>query len=211
MRKDCAMPKQHHNVVNIRGTSGSGKSTVVRRVMERFGVAREDVLGQYRDRKPGIIGHWLKEPSQLFVAGRYATACGGCDSMSWKGAADDICNLIEAWAKDCPVLCEGLMLSSWGSGRLLDLAKRCDMHMHVLQLTTPLEECLASVNERRAARYAAKGQQAPRLNPRNTELKYKSALSGAKTLKQLGVHVEFLDREAAYHRAFDLVGGVMWP
>lgn len=211
-----------HCIVNIRGTSGSGKSTVARRVMEQLtnvgGYANHMVLDEVAGRER-IIGHsvcpqaastddGLTSGIGVFFMGKYATDCGGCDSMSWKGAADYICEQVLWRAAQGPVIMEGLMLSSWGNGRLRDLWERSGGKLHVLQLTTPLQDCLDAVNCRRAGAWTRKGLEGspPPLNPANTTSKWKSAQRGAELMRQGGMTtVEFLDREAAFQRAMELV------
>jgi hypothetical protein len=195
-----------HKIVNIRGTSGSGKTTVVNRVMEllreREKVEKDTLLWLEMGGKQRVVGHRI---GPVFVAGRYSTTCGGCDTMSWKGAADDVCALVLAQAAQGPVVFEGLMVSGWGTGRLKDLWEAAGRNLHVIQLTTPLEDCLASVQARRAARAAAKGEEAKPLNPENTTAKWHGTRRGSELLVKAGVPVEFLDREAAFHRAKELV------
>lgn len=193
-------------VVNVRGTSGSGKSTVAYRVIEKLAGSRQPG-GDLRQMMAGKERHAGHQVGNLFLVGKYATDCGGCDSMSWKGAADDICDLIKHKAMFGPVLAEGLMLSSWGSGRLYDLSQAESVDLHALMLTTSLEECLASVRARREGAWRRKGLKGspPPLNPENTTAKYHGSLKGAQTLEKMGVKVEYLDREAAFARALALV------
>lgn len=196
-----------HCIVNIRGTSGSGKSTVARRVMEQLmlgGHANHQELRELGGRQR-IAGHQV---GPVFLLGKYATDCGGCDAMSWRGAADEICELAMDKFGHGPVIMEGLMLSSWGNGRLRDLWERTSGKLHVLQLTTPLQDCLDAVNNRRAGAWTRKGLDGnpPPLNPENTTSKWKSAQRGAELMRQGGMDtVEFLDREAAFQRAMELV------
>lgn len=195
-----------HNVVNIRGTSGSGKSTVARRVIEHLvsaGHHNHQVVGELGG-KNRILGHQVGD---VFFLGKYATDCGGVDSMSWKGAADDICDLVHHKATHGPVVFEGLMASSWGTGRLLDLWERCEKRVHVLMLTTSLEDCLASVNARRRGRAEREGKEYTPVNPENTRAKYHGSLKGAENLVARGMTtIERVGREEAYLRARELLG-----
>lgn len=133
--------------------------------------------------------------------------------MSWKGAADYICDLLKWKSKHGPVFAEGLMLAGWGTGRLRSLWEQTERKLHVIQLTTPLEECLESVRQRRAAAHAAKAAARPGvelpplkpLNPDNTVAKWHGTMRGSELLQQAGVPVLFLDREAAYQRAKELL------
>lgn len=199
--------------VNIRGTSGSGKTTVVTRLidhLEKNGYSRSTPLEESIGGKTRKVGLWV---GPVFLAGRYDTTCGGCDTMSWKGAADDVCRLVrEHVALKESVVFEGLMVSGWGTGRLRDLWKATEERLVIIQLTTPLKECLESIGARREAAHsrkmAEKGLNTPPLkplNPENTTAKWHGTMRGSELLQKSGVPVLFLDREAAYHRAKELL------
>lgn len=194
-----------YNIVNIRGTSGSGKTTVVTRLLEEWkllgvplGPAETRVI-QGKERR---VGHLA---GSLFIVGRYDTTCGGCDTMNWKGAADDVCDLVREKYHFGPVLFEGLMVSGWGTGRLRSLWEETGGKLHVIQLTTSLEECLASVRQRREERARAAGKEVKPLNPDNTVMKWHGTMRGSELLVKSGVPVEFLGRDAALARAVELL------
>lgn len=103
-------------IVNIRGTSGSGKSTLVKRLLDEF--PHEEVSFQFPGMKrPKTVGYLIKgfygEEPDIFIVGSYNTQCGGCDSMSYKGAHDDFERMIrEHAALGHNVIFEGLTVSS---------------------------------------------------------------------------------------------------
>ena len=97
------------------------------------------------------------------------------------------------------------MLAGWGTGRLRSLWEECEQKLHVIQLTTSLEECLASVQARREERARAAGKETKPLNPDNTVAKWHGTMRGSELLQKSGVPVEFLDREAAFLRARELL------
>jgi ABC-type dipeptide/oligopeptide/nickel transport system ATPase component len=190
-------------VINIRGTSGSGKSFIAYRLMNHF-KRREDIKQTFAGRER-IVGVRLETPGRhnLVLAGRYSTTCGGCDCLSWKGAAEDIMGLVAKWSIKSDVLLEGLMVSSWAASRLLTL---CDNYNTTLiQLTTPLEDCLKAVQDRRNERATKVGRKAEPLNPKNTTIKWKQVVTQGNVLKTLGARIEFLDREDAYRRCCELL------
>jgi hypothetical protein len=190
-------------IINIRGTSGAGKSFIAYRLMDQF-KTRADLKQTFAGRER-IVGVRLSAPKRrdLVLAGRYTTACGGCDCLSWKGAADDIMGLVKKWNADADVLLEGLMVSSWAAPRLLTLCN--DYGATLIQLTTPLEDCLDAVQSRRDKRAADAGKEALPLNPKNTASKWRSVYTQGVTLKALGARIEFLDRAAAYRRCCELL------
>lgn len=103
-------------IINIRGTSGSGKSTLVKRLLDEF--PHKPVSFQFSGMKsPRTVGYLIKgyegDEPDIFVVGRYDTQCGGCDSMSYKGAHDDMERMIrEHAALGRSVVFEGLTVSS---------------------------------------------------------------------------------------------------
>lgn len=139
-------------IIQIRGTSGSGKSTVVKKL-----------LSQNWDWTP-IFKSGRKKPlyyktKGIVVLGHYESPCGGCDTI---GSAPKIFELIkEVIEKENPktLICEGLLLSEdvkWTS-------QLVDYGLVVLYLTTPSEECLVRIKQRRSAVGNEK-----ELNPSNT-------------------------------------------
>src|ERR1700678_2828377 len=143
-------------IVNIRGTSGSGKSTLVRAVMDLYPDRMPvHVLGRRQPEK-----YILTSPGhRLCVIGHYNSPCGGCDTIK---TVDRVYAVVgEALQSGCDVLYEGIMVSD-DVCRAVELNARSAVH--VVLLTTPINECLGAVASRRAAR----GDPRP-LDPTNTE------------------------------------------
>lgn len=140
-------------IINIRGTSGSGKSTIVRALMDSF-EEREPLVQSGRRQPIGYLcaGPYLaSSPAALTLAvvGHYETACGGCDTIS---KMDEIFGLVRDYHdRATHVVFEGLLISA-------DVNRTLALHedgfpLFVVALDkVPLEVCLASVNERRLAR-----------------------------------------------------------
>jgi hypothetical protein len=180
-------------IIVMRGTSGSGKTYVAQQVIAAL---------RARDGEPEVLPLGAKAKvggyrwPRVTVVGRYETACGGCDSMSWKGAADDIEALVVAEVgAGRHVLLEGLMVATWGWERLLRMGAVAPLQ--VVHLTTPLEDCLTAVGDRRAARAEAKGVETTPLNPKNTTDKYYGLLTHTRNQRKKGVPIAELDRAAA--------------
>lgn len=125
-------------IIQIRGTSGSGKTWVMREVMKRLSgmVTRTPVYVEKRKRPL----YYLFD-NRIAVLGSYEAACGGCDTI---GSARAVFETIQALPAGIEtIICEGLLLSEdvkW-STQLPDL--------RVLFLSTPLETCLKQIGERR--------------------------------------------------------------
>lgn len=207
-------------IVNVRGTSGSGKSTLVRAVIESYAVrvpvhvpGRKRPLcyrlwrdsqfyaqDTFQDTFQGQNLPPQERPPDLVVLGHYDTACGGCDTIPTTQEAFDMA--VEAHhLLGCHVLYEGLLLSADIKHTLALAADVGVENLLVVELATSLEECLASVNKRRAARDTT----LPPVNPKNTESKWKGVRSSTQKLLDAGVAVETLDREAALARVLEVL------
>lgn len=89
--------------INIRGTNGTGKTTLARGFIEADKNAEEIFIKGMK--KPAFV--YCHEQNVLIV-GHYRNKCGGCDTMVKK----DIIRLIKlAWLTDCNVLFEGVLVS----------------------------------------------------------------------------------------------------
>ncbi len=138
-------------IIQIRGTSGSGKTTVMREVMDLMGDWNAKIV---EGRKKPLYYRSCSDWPDTVVLGHYEeSACGGCDTI---GSAPKVVDLIQE-VKAKVILCEGLLLSEdvkW--------AKQME-DLHVVFLTTSLEECLRRITKRRKDA----GNDKP-LNPKNT-------------------------------------------
>jgi len=181
-------------IVNISGTSGSGKSTVVRKLLEasRFGTK---IIKANKDM--GRIIYVGDQP--VFVAGRYGVHdTAGCDCVK---DVEFWYNTIYEMAERHNVVYEGLFVMNHMRG--IDLVKkiRGRATMHVINLTTPFEVCIAGINERRARRNQ------PEFTGDLDNLKGHTTRANnfAFKLRQLGAQVYNLDRDAAVTKLKELV------
>jgi len=143
-------------IYNIRGTSGSGKTFLVRKLVQHYnGEEIHDEAGK-------IFGYRL--PQNLYVLGRYDDAIkgGGVDNITGAlhkrflahggsgNSMDAVEQQVRKWAQmGCHVLFEGIIVTSvWG--RWVQLA--ADEQVHFLFLDTPLEVCYQRVLERSGGR-----------------------------------------------------------
>ena len=155
-------------VINVRGTSGSGKSTIVRGIMAMGAT----VIPIGEDRKPDgyiVTGPLFKRST--YIVGPYVTACGGCDQIATQ---DEICDRIRAYAGLGDVLVEGLLMSH-SFARYAALDRELDkqgIHCIWAFLDTPLEVCLDRVRARREERRLATGGEFKELNVKNTTDKW---------------------------------------
>lgn len=174
-------------IINIRGTSGSGKSTMARELMALYPCR---IPRHIEGRKQPIMyvltgdGH-----PPLSVLGHYETACGGCDTIT---SLDTIGQLAAGQAAlGHNVLMEGLLWSA-ETRRTIELAGL--FPLTVIALDIPLQVCLDSVNQRRWAKDPTK----PPVNAKNTMSKHKAVQSTTRKMAASGVttHV-FTDRAPA--------------
>lgn len=173
-------------IFNFRGTSGAGKSHLVRELMKRFGFVKP----VFKEGRKQPISYECGN-GKLAVLGHYETACGGCDTISVPGAMDVVYGMVREWhAKGYHVLYEGVIVQ--------DDTKRCiqavkdGLPIQVIFLTTPLQDCLAGIQARRDAR----GDVRP-LDPTNTANRIPRLAKHAQKLKAYGVPIHSLSREQA--------------
>jgi hypothetical protein len=133
-------------LIQLRGTSGSGKSTAVRALMKRYGAHPIfDLLGPRSPEAYRLIGTPFK--SRLYVLGPYLAPCGGCDAI---GNMETVIKLLRAYsAKGGDVIFEGLLISSmYGSiGQFLEGYGKDAL---IAFLTTSRERCYQQLRKRQS-------------------------------------------------------------
>jgi len=184
-------------IINIRGTSGSGKTHLVRQVMDCYG-SRVPYREEGRKQPIGYTFHRGERGRSLAVIGHYETACGGCDTIA---KMERIFELVKASAaQGFDVIFEGLLISA-DVNRHVELHKWCLEKFHgprleVVALTTPLQTCLDSVNARRHAR----NPDLPPVKEANTISKFNGVRKSLERLRADGVPVFEGSREEALER-----------
>lgn len=148
-------------IVNIRATSGAGKTWLARRLLEQSGavpVRWEDTHAKHR---PVVYGGRFNG-GPVYVVGYYPehSHTGGCDKFAWPGGQDYTCALVREFAALGHVVFEGLMVSTIES-RYAYLAH--ELPCTFAFLDTPLEVCLQRVQGRRGEKGTEKA-----LDPSNT-------------------------------------------
>ena len=128
-------------IINIRGTSGAGKTTIIRELMEKF--VSEDVT----DRSGKVIAVLINWSQPIYVIGRYDNVCGGCDTIKTQ---DEIRRRIAKFCKQGHVIYEGLTISN-GYAKNLAHHRRMKQPFAFAFLDTPLRTCISRVRKRRKA------------------------------------------------------------
>lgn len=183
-------------IVNIRGTSGSGKSTIAFEFLKRF--PSEELTG--KDGK--IKGYRVNTSSaglsyDVFILGKYTTACGGLDACPTQAEAGELAT--KAYEMGGHVLAEGLLASAAGpKGAFTDAIYQTGAAVFAV-LDTPLQTCLDRVRARRLA----KGNDKP-FNEKNTRDKYTQVHSTAKALHAIGYDVRAIDHTNAFEEVMNI-------
>lgn len=184
-------------IINVRGTSGSGKSTVVRKIIEQSPSTDKIFL---KGRKQPLL-YRLKFPGQVIsIPGHYETPCGGCDTIPTYDLLFQI--IREEHAAGHNVLFEGLLVAhdKKRTLELWDWLGRNPEQLQVLELTDPLQVCLDSVEKRRASRpVPLKPPKKPKkpFNPANTIRRYDEVIRSCKILEAEGIPIHRYSRDAA--------------
>ena len=150
-------------IINPRGTSGAGKTWLVREVMAAYcrgGAAAEPLRRAGRSRPMGVRLACSGDRRPLAVIGHYGTTRGGTDTIpEADGGLDEAVRLAGSLACDGhDVLLEGLQLSG-DVERTAALARAQRMRgstLHVLCLDAPVDSCVRNVVARRRAGRAAR-------------------------------------------------------
>lgn len=182
-------------IINVRGTSGSGKTTVVREVMAAGNA--EMLFGD--GKAGGIFGKAIRPEAYrvniagvvtpVYVIGSYEHVCGGCDSIR---SQDEVCDRVRRYARQGHVVMEGLLVS-----HLFSRYKALDRELQPIPyiwafLDTPLDLCLERVEARRLSR----GSDKP-LNPRNTIQKWHDSRRVFEKCQAAGLDARWVDYRTA--------------
>lgn len=178
-------------IINLRGTSGSGKTTVARGFLRDFpNMPMLNAQGK-------ILGMRVNPPawrSSLFLIGKYDNTCGGMDTCETQA---DCATRVAMFYEQGHVLAEGLLASGVGPKATLPGAciAAAGANAWFLCLDTPLEICLQRVQGRRDER----GDGRP-FNPENTKSKWEQTRRAYELLEEGSANVRWLPHETAYEK-----------
>ena len=186
-------------ILSLRGTSGSGKTTVARKFLTDY--PTKTLPDPNKPKK-----HWgyqvdlstegITQP--LYVIGSYQNTCGGTDGISTQ---EEIAERALAAHPRGHVLLEGLLLSKVGPGAITtQMLKPTGAYVAAI-LDTPLATCLQRVQDRRNAR----GEDKP-FNPKNTISAHKSTYDACVNLHKVGgVKIITIDHTDAFNETLEVI------
>ena len=185
-------------IINPRGTAGSGKTTLARRLVSEYRQAEPLRRGE-RDRP---IACRLRHPlgrRPLVVIGHYERTRGGCDTITVAdGGLDEAFRLARCFAASGhDVLLEGLLLSS---ERPRSIALAATHAFHIIRLDTPLERCIRNLIARQRA-----GKRSRETAARTATVHHGQIEEACRQLQDRA-SVETLDFDRALRRARHLLG-----
>lgn len=184
-----------HKIVSLRGTSGSGKSTVAFTLLKNH--PYEEIIGGDNKVKGYIIdasASGVKSPITLI--GPYKTVCGGCDGVPTQQEAAD--RAVHYHQKG-HVLMEGLLASAAGPKGAVTATIHETGEAVFAIMDTPVDVCIERVKARRLARGDER-----EFNPKNTKDKHTQTMSTAKSLHSLGYDVRAIDHTNAYEEVMNI-------
>lgn len=185
-------------IVNIAGTSGSGKSHLVRSFIDwanKYGAVKPCYIDDRKD----PIGYdvILKHSKTIHLVGAYENAdTAGCDTIRDVVWLYDY--ILEQHNAGKHVVYEGLFMMNMTRGPQVAAETHA---VYVILLTDPLAVCIASINDRRRAR-----GEGPLLKKDNTESNFKRAQSYADKMSRAGARVLGIKRSMALQQLVELLG-----
>ena len=184
-------------IVQIVGTNGSGKSQVIRTLMEE---GRTESLRKVEGGGPAGYRLWLDSvPRSVYIPGSYSNPTGGCDTIS--SNVKQVFEMVRvAHEAGQHVLFEGIFVMNQTRGP--ELVRLLHGQFHVVLLTTPLGVCFASIADRRAERGVA-----AQVARRNTENNHTRARNYTARVRDVGAVVHRVNRDEAPERCWGILAG----
>jgi hypothetical protein len=144
-------------IINPRGTGGSGKTELARRILSAYGwPGAGQVQPIHRAGRERPVAYRLRHPGggrPLLVLGHYERSSGRCDTIpAAHGGPEEIFRLADSGAAGGhDVLLEG---SAWSVEHIRSARLARRHRLHVLALATPPERAARNLAARRRARRA---------------------------------------------------------
>lgn len=133
-------------IIKIHGTSGSGKTTAVRELMDLADSMESIHYGTQKAEAYRLDAGVGTTPT--YVLGSYGNTCGGVDTLP---STAELINLIDKYKNQGHLVFEGLLISTYHGG----LGKYLDSLSEITKvwafMNTPIDECVERVRQRRLA------------------------------------------------------------
>ncbi|WP_137389483.1 hypothetical protein [Rhodoligotrophos defluvii] len=195
-------------IINPRGAGGSGKTELVRRILEKYGWIRGascSNTGIELINRPGRgrpFGYHIRHPGRgrpLVVLGDYEVTSGGCDTIPIAhGGLEEIARSADAFATaGHDVLIEGLAL---GADVKYSMALARTHDLRIIRLSTPVDQCARNLVSRRRMRRDLLPQ------VERTTAMVDRHIEGACQQLRAYAHIEVAAFEDALARALSLLG-----
>jgi hypothetical protein len=143
---DCVVKAGGPMIINLKGTNGSGKSTIVHQIIKSYGIVNMVTYPLIeRKRKPMGYLCWHKDSiRRLFVPGHYEIQNGGVDTLPDLEYAYKL--ILEHHQLGADVLYEGKNLSD--GMKNITLMQHVGLDVRVIFLDLPLAACIRAVRKR---------------------------------------------------------------
>ena len=174
-------------IINIRGTHGSGKSTLVRNVMGMYATVTPNMV----DRRKQPFSYVCSDPGMLplYIPGHYETPTGGCDTIPDATLIYE--TIYQAAASGMNVLYEGIV-AQHSQVRLMALNR--EYPVQIIVLTTDVTTCIKSVQARRDEAGNTK-----LFSDKNLRKEFQSVQSSTQSLMRKGANIKRMSREEAFN------------
>ena len=193
-------------IVQLRGTSGSGKTTAMRYLFDKI-KAKPIEMNDRMTKNVAYKGHMDfevpdgckdAERVDVYVLGDYhpARSAGGCDTIP---SVQQVIDLVEKYGsrKNSIVVLEGLLLAhSWGALGEYVHPRWGERYINAF-LDTPVETCIARVTQRRAGKgRETEGDRAAKIEKNIRDDYYRVELCYDRVVDRGGVRVDIRHRQA---------------
>ena len=171
-------------VITIAGSNGAGKTTVMRKVMERM----DDDFKVKHTLACGVLVNVFK---RAVVIGSYDKVCGGADTVK---NYSSVWEAVLECAQFNNVLYEGVLVSNVYAPaiNLSNKLKEIDSTFIPIGLNTEFDQCVANTNTRRAT--AGKG---PLEDTGNILINFKKSISAFKKFHADGLNPHWVSSDEA--------------
>lgn len=188
-------------VIQLRGTSGSGKTTAMKHMLELTG-ATPLLYAQTQSRNPNQqkvrVYKGRLDGARVYILGDYSPhrSAGGCDTIP---KIEDVIELTKAYGTRhrSVLLLEGLLLAhSWGAFGEYAHESFGERYINAF-LDTPVEKCLKRVVKRRAARgQDTEGERAEKIEKNVRADYHRVELCYDRVFRRGGVRVDIAHKSA---------------